>query len=77
MILVLLILFLFSGTLAATDSVVSREFITEPPTLISLGFEWHIEGDDNRSAAVGVFYRKKAKAPGNKACRCYVCRRSS
>ena len=31
------------------------------PTLISLGFEWHIDGDDNHNAAVSVFYRKKGE----------------
>ena len=25
---------------AATDKTTTKEFITEPPTLISLGFEW-------------------------------------
>jgi hypothetical protein len=32
--------------------------IVEPPTLISLGFEWPIQGDDNRNAKVEVAYRK-------------------
>ncbi len=35
------------------------KFIIEPPTLISLGFEWYIEGDDNRNATVEVWYREK------------------
>ena len=30
----------------------------EPPTLINLGFEWFIDGDDNRNATVAVSYRK-------------------
>src|SRR5579863_5689765 len=34
------------------------EFVTEPPTLVSLGFEWKISGDDNRNARVEVTYRK-------------------
>jgi hypothetical protein len=34
------------------------EFVTEPPTLVSLGFEWKISGDDNRNAVVNVTYRK-------------------
>ena len=33
-------------------------FVTEPPTLVSLGFEWKIAGDDNRNAAVDITYRK-------------------
>jgi hypothetical protein len=48
----------FTNTLEAGDNVVSKEFITEPPTLISLGFEWQIDGDDNRNAEVAVSYRK-------------------
>ena len=26
------------------------EFLIDPPTLINLGFEWRIDGDDNRNA---------------------------
>jgi hypothetical protein len=35
------------------------ELIVDPPTLINLGFEWLIEGDDNHNAQVEVFYRKQ------------------
>ena len=35
------------------------EFVIEPPTLINLGFEWFIDGDQNRNATVAVSYRKK------------------
>ncbi len=59
MVSVLLFLPLFANALEAGDNVVSKEFITEPPTLIALGFEWMIGGDDNRNAAVAVFYRPK------------------
>jgi hypothetical protein len=34
------------------------EFVIDPPTLINLGFEWLIEGDDNRNATVNVAYRR-------------------
>lgn len=37
----------------------TNEFIVEPPTLISAGFEWTISGDENRNASVRVRYRKK------------------
>ena len=37
-------------------------FVVEPPTLISLGFEWYVEGDNNHNAAVEVSYRKKAES---------------
>jgi hypothetical protein len=43
----------------ALDKVVTGEFIVEPPTLICAGFEWKIEGDDNRNAHVAVEYRRK------------------
>jgi hypothetical protein len=33
-------------------------FAVERPTLVSLGFEWRIQGDDNRNARVEVSYRK-------------------
>ena len=43
----------------AMDSVVPGEFFVEPPTLLCAGFEWKIEGDDNRNSNVQVTYRKK------------------
>jgi hypothetical protein len=36
-----------------------ESLIAEPPTLISLGFEWLIDGDDNRNASVEVSYRRR------------------
>src|SRR5437764_12519572 len=57
--LLLSCLLLAAFRLAAADKVTSGAFYTEPPTLISLGFEWQIEGDDNRNASVAVSYRKK------------------
>ena len=38
------------------------ELLIEPPTLINLGFEWFVQGDPNRNAAVEVSYRKKGDA---------------
>jgi hypothetical protein len=37
--------------------VVPGELVIEPPTLINLGFEWFIQGDDNRNATVAASYR--------------------
>jgi hypothetical protein len=34
------------------------ELVVDPPTLINLGFEWLVEGDDNHNAQVEVSYRK-------------------
>jgi hypothetical protein len=42
--------------------VKAGEFLVDPPTLINLGFEWVISGDDNHNAKVEVSYRKKGEA---------------
>jgi len=54
------ILFLIPDSVAE-DPVTAGELTTEPPTLICLGFEWRIEGDDNRNAEVQVTYRKSGE----------------
>jgi hypothetical protein len=61
-----LLLGLFSirdGAAAADDGNKVRpgEFIIDHPTLINLGFEWLIQGDDNRNAQVDVSYRKRGE----------------
>src|ERR1043166_2445384 len=51
-----------SGTISAAspaDITTAGEFIVDPPTLINLGFEWFIQGDENRNASVDVSYRKQ------------------
>jgi hypothetical protein len=48
-----------AGANAPENRVTAGEFIIDPPTLINLGFEWMIDGDDNRNASVEVRYRKK------------------
>jgi hypothetical protein len=57
-----LILVLFSAGLASAAPPVLKtkpgELFVDPPTLINLGFEWRIEGDDNRNASVDVAYRR-------------------
>jgi len=53
---------LFVGALSAQTSTTAGEFTAEPPTLVSLGFEWRITGDDNRNASVETFYRKKGES---------------
>jgi hypothetical protein len=42
----------------SANQVTPGELIVNNPTLINLGFEWHIEGDANRNAAVAVSYRR-------------------
>lgn len=50
-------LFTISFDAIAQNSVKAGEFIIEPPTLLNLGFEWKLEGDENRNAIVQVAYR--------------------
>jgi hypothetical protein len=48
----------WSETVAAQPAVTAGGLVVEPPTLISLGFEWRIEGDADRDSAVAVAYRR-------------------
>ena len=41
--------------------VTPGELVVEHPTLINLGFEWHIDGDANRNAGVEVSFRKQGE----------------
>jgi hypothetical protein len=41
------------------NATTAGEFLVDPPTLVSLGFEWRIAGDDNRNARVEVTFRKR------------------
>ena len=40
-----------------TNAAKAGQLVVEPPTLICLGFEWELAGDDNRNATVDVSYR--------------------
>jgi hypothetical protein len=44
-----------------TNAVKPGKLVAEPPTLICLGFEWPISGDENRNASVAVEYRKAGR----------------
>ncbi len=57
--LIILLTILSSVNAFSQDKSIPGEFIVEPPTLICLGFEWYITGDDNKNATVEVKYRKK------------------
>ena len=46
---------------APQNAVVPGELVVEPATLINLGFEWPIEGDDNRNASVAVSFRARGE----------------
>ncbi len=52
-----------AGTAIAANPTRPGEFVVDPPTLINLGFEWFIDGDDNRNATVAVSYRKAGRQP--------------
>ena len=52
---------------APENRVTAGEFLIDPPTLINLGFEWFIEGDDNRNAVVEVRYRKAGETAWKQA----------
>src|SRR5439155_12587830 len=52
------LLLLCASTAGAADAVSPGKFVVERPTLICLGFEWQIAGDDNRDASVEVSYRR-------------------
>src|SRR5437899_894229 len=76
-VIVLLSLFSFRDSARAAengDKVKPGEFIIDHPTLINLGFEWLIQGDDNRNARVEVSYRKQGETPWKQGCRCCVCK---
>src|SRR5512146_2694757 len=51
---------------SAQTTTAAGELSAEPPTLVSLGFDWKIAGDDNRNAQVEVSFRKKGDAPWRK-----------
>jgi hypothetical protein len=58
---------LVAATLHAANRVEAGRFVVEPPTLICLGFEWEIVGDDNRNATVDVEYRRPGAAEWKQA----------
>src|SRR5258708_4141659 len=68
--LLLLSLFSFRESAVAAENgnrVKPGEFIIDHPTLINLGFEWLIEGDDNRNGQVEVSYRKHGETQWKQA----------
>ena len=54
----LLLLALAAPRMSAANAVQAGRLNVEPATLICLGFDWQITGDDNRNASVNVSYRK-------------------
>ena len=56
-----MIALLFASMLSVQNGTTAQRFVVEPATLVSLGFEWRVDGDDNRNATVAVSYRKKGE----------------
>ena len=52
------LLVLTAPALRAENAVTAKQLTVEPPTLICLGFEWDLAGDDNRNSSVEVGFRK-------------------
>ena len=50
----------------AASNAAPGAFVVERPTLLSLGFEWKIAGDDNRNSSVAVSFRKKGETAWRK-----------
>ena len=61
LLLSLTLITLFPAASWSQTNTVAGEFLIDPPTLVSLGFEWKLAGDDNRNAHVEVTYRKKGE----------------
>ena len=55
-----------TGPALASDATTAGAFTVERPTLLSLGFEWRISGDDNRNATVEVTYRRSGEEAWHK-----------
>ena len=60
-----------------TNRLAVGEFLIDPPTLINLGFEWFIQGDDNRNARSMCRIASRETPSGSRACRCCVFRASA
>ena len=61
----------------AQVEVRALELIVEPPTLISLGFEWFIEATPTATRPSPWRIGAPASATGARACRCCACRTSA
>jgi len=67
-VLAIAVLCMAAGTARAADNAVTPgAFIVERPTLLSLGFEWKISGDENRNASVSVTYHRVGESLWQKA----------
>jgi hypothetical protein len=51
----------------AENGTEAGKFVVEHPTLVNLGFEWAIRGDENRNASVDVEFRASGETAWRKA----------
>ena len=58
-VLLVVLLTLISTPAVAEDAVTADRFIVEPATLQCAGFEWYIDGDENRTSSVAVKFREQ------------------
>ena len=58
----LFVLLLVSISVFGQNATKAGELVIEPPTLICLGFDWRITGDENSNATVDVQFRKEGEA---------------
>src|SRR5882724_11919631 len=63
----IVLLSLLASPLKAQNATKAGVFHVEHPTLLNLGFEWPIEGDDNRNATVSVQYRAAGESKWREA----------
>ena len=61
------LLILFPSIAFSQNDITPGEFIVEPPTIECAGFEWSVDGDNNRNSTVDVTYRKKGDVTWKKA----------
>src|SRR6185437_4993975 len=50
------------GRASAEDRITPGELVVDHPTLINLGFEWLVQGDDNRNAQVAVSFHRQGES---------------
>ncbi|MCW5963179.1 MAG: right-handed parallel beta-helix repeat-containing protein [Bryobacterales bacterium] len=64
----LICLLLLAGLcLSAQNATTAGRFHVQHPTLLNLGFEWAIEGDENRNASVSVQFRTAGESAWREA----------
>ncbi|MFZ0854611.1 MAG: hypothetical protein WAO08_36105 [Hyphomicrobiaceae bacterium] len=68
-------LVLAATSASAQNSTEAGKFVVEHPTLLNLGFEWSIRGDQNRNASVDVEFRAVGDTGWRKALRLVRIRR--